>query len=205
MTLEEITLAWEPDSEVTTWSDIRAEWPDKEIGFYGRPEGSGTFAYFSHFVAGEAGSLREGYETTDDTDELARWIAEDEFGIGFMGVGNYLAAPGEDRDRITNVSVEGVAPSRENAQNGDYHPFTRPLLLYVNAEMADQDEDLAEFVDYYVAEIEGVMPRVYFYAMSAEEHTLASDRWADRVTGTIFGGDPFGEVDLASALAGGAR
>lgn len=118
MTLDEVQQAWGPDSDVTTWSDIRSEWPDEEIVFFGREDGSGTFEYFSHFVSGEAGELRDDYESTNDLNELANWIAEEPNGLGFMGVGNYLAADGEDRDRITNISIDGVAPTLENAQNG---------------------------------------------------------------------------------------
>ena len=41
LSLEELSMIWAPDSDVSTWSDVRAEWPDEEIGLYGRDDGSG--------------------------------------------------------------------------------------------------------------------------------------------------------------------
>lgn len=192
MTLEEIQRTWEPDSEIATWADIRTEWPDEEIVLFGRPEGSGTFEYFSNYVSGEAGEMRVDYQATDDLDELANWIAEEPNGLGFMGVGNYLAADGEDRDRITNVSVDGVAPTLNNAQDGSYEPFTRPLFIYVNAEHAESDERVVAYVDHYVDVVEQVLPAQYFYPLSEAEHEQAAQRWHSRTTGSEYGGNPFG-------------
>src|SRR5699024_8211460 len=148
MTLDEVRRAWEPDSDVSTWSDLRPEWPDEEIEFFGRPAGSGTFEYFSQRVSGEAGELRDDYEAADDLDGLAEWVADEPGGLGVMGVGNHLGAEGEVRDRITSVSIDGVSPTLENAQDGSYAPFTRPLFLYVNSELAEADENVASYVDY---------------------------------------------------------
>ncbi|WP_234356347.1 substrate-binding domain-containing protein [Blastococcus sp. Marseille-P5729] len=63
ITLDELKQIWEPDSEVTSWSDVNPDWPDEEIGLYGRPEESGTFDYFTEAVVGEAGAIRPDYET----------------------------------------------------------------------------------------------------------------------------------------------
>lgn len=200
LTMDEVRRMWEPGSEVTTWADVRPEWPDDEVSFYGRPDGSGTFEYFSYQVSGEAGELRDDYRATDDVRELAGWLAEDPQGMGFMGAGNYLAAPGEDRDRITNVAIDGVVPTREEAQSGEYRPFTRPLFVYVNTGLAAEDEDVTRFVDYYVDEVQSILPLVYFYPLPDDVHDAAAERWHDRTPGTMFGGDPFGEVDLSEAL-----
>ncbi|MBB3037538.1 PstS family phosphate ABC transporter substrate-binding protein [Hoyosella altamirensis] len=190
LTLDELKRIWSPDSGITRWSDIRPDWPAEAISLYGRPDGSGTFDYFTHFAVGEAGSIRSDYRATDDMAELARWIAEDENSLGFMGAGNYLAADEEYRDRIANVSVEGVAPSRSNAQDGTYQPFTRPLFIYVSASAAE-DAAVADFVEYYLRTVRGMLPRVFFYALPADAYPLVQQRFDDRITGTMFGGDPF--------------
>ncbi|NLS10736.1 hypothetical protein HGQ17_12185 [Nesterenkonia sp. MY13] len=59
LTMEELQAIWEPGSEVTTWSDLRSEWPDEEIVLAGRPSGSGTFDVFTHYVVGETGGIRD--------------------------------------------------------------------------------------------------------------------------------------------------
>lgn len=193
ITMDELAQIWGPDSGVETWSDVRGDWPDDPIGLYGRPEGSGTFDVFTYAVNGEAGSIRSDYETTDDLGELASWVADDDDGLAFMGVGNYLATDVEDRDRISNVDVDGVSPTLDNVQAGDYDHLTRPLFIYVSTEALDDDE-VVEFVDYYVDNVAEVLPREYFYALPDELSERAQQIWEDRVTGSVFDGDPFGSA-----------
>lgn len=202
LTMEELQAIWEPDSQVTTWRDVRAAWPDEEIGLYGRPDGSGTFDYFTFTTNGEAGAIRDDYQGTDDMAELTTWVADDDRGLAFLGVGNYLAADGEQRDRITNVTIDGVAPTLENARSGDYAPFTRPLFLYVSTAAVEEDAEVAEFVDYYLEHLERVLPVVYYYPLSDDVSELAVSRWEARTTGSAFGGEPVDASTLAAALGG---
>ncbi|MCW4351781.1 PstS family phosphate ABC transporter substrate-binding protein [Hoyosella sp. YIM 151337] len=199
MTLTELREVWSPGSAVTRWSDIRPDWPDEPINLYGRPDGSGTFDYFTHFVVGESGEIREDYRATDDMSELARWIAEDANALGFMGVGNYLAADEEFRDRISNVAVDGVAPSRSNAQDGSYVPLTRPLFIYVSATAA-ADESVVALVEYYLRSVQSMLPRVFFYGLPEEAYPLVQQRFTDRATGTMFDGDPFTDRPIMEVL-----
>ena len=180
-TVEQLHDVWSQDSPVTTWSDIDPSWPDEEISLYGRPDGSGTLEVFKDKVLG-GDTIREDYEATDDIDELSTWIAEDTNGIGFMGIGNYLATEGEVRDRIDNVTVDGVAPARDATQEGEY-PLARPLFVYVNADSVENNGALEEFMNAYLNRVEGVLPRVYFYQLPEEEYDAARTRFTDRVTG----------------------
>lgn len=202
LTLAELRAIWEPGSTVTTWADVRPGWPDQPVGLYGRGEGSGTFEVFTHVVNGTAGEIRDDYRATDDLAELAGWIAEDEHGLGWMGVGNYLAADEEDRDRITNVAVDGVQPSLADVQAGRYDAFTRPLLVYVSV-AALEDEAVAEFVEYYLDEVAAILPRVYFYALPVEAYPLVRQRLEQRITGTMYDGDPFSAATVLDVLGRG--
>ena len=181
LTTEQLHDIWAADSPVTKWSDIDPSWPDEEIGLYCRPDGSGTLEVFKDKVLG-GDTIRDDYEATDDIDELSGWIADDPNGIGFMGVGNYLATDGETRDLIDNVLVDGVSPSREATQEGEY-PLSRPLFVYVSAEALDGNDALADFMGTYLNRVEGVLPRVYFYQLPEQEYNDARTRFDDRVTG----------------------
>ena len=183
LTLEELALIWGPDSSVSTWAEVRSEWPDEPIGLYGRGQGSGTFDVFTQVVNDQVGAIRSDYRATDDLDELAQWIAEDDYGLGFMGVGNYLAADEDFRDSITNVAIDGVSPSLADVQEGRYEAFTRPLMLYVS-----------------VQEVAEVVPRVYFYALPEDAYALVQQRLADRVTGTMFDGAAVSEASVLELL-----
>ncbi|WP_260761682.1 PstS family phosphate ABC transporter substrate-binding protein [Mycobacterium sp. SMC-4] len=200
MTLDELRAIWSPDSEIRTWQDVRAEWPDRAISRYGRPPGSGTFDYFTHFVVGETGSITSDYRSTDDMGELSAWIANDDDALAFMGVGNYLAADEDHRDRMTNVAVDGVLPALENARDGQYRPLTRPLFLYVSTAALGDDDKLGEFLSYYLAHAADVVPRVYFYPLAPEAYRLAQERFDQRITGTAFDGDPYSEQSVLEVL-----
>lgn len=182
--MEELGAIWAPDSEVTTWADVRDEWPDEEIVLVGRPEGSGTFDYFTTAVNGEAGQIREDYRATDDIDELTGWIAEDRNALGFMGVGNYLAADESDRNVMATVSVDGVEPSLAGVQDGSYRELTRPLFLYVSVPALDEREDLQGFVEEYIDDAYAAMPLVYYYRFNEETYDEVRARLDERVTGS---------------------
>jgi phosphate transport system substrate-binding protein len=194
MTFDEVRLAWGPGSNVDTWADIRPGWPAEKISFVGRPAGSGTFEYFSALVGGAVGSIRDGYRATDDMAQLAGWIADDSNALGFMGVGNYLAADEDQRDVITNIAIDGVLPTFEAAQDGTYTPLTRPLFIYVAVEALD-DEKIADFVRYYLEHVPDILPRVHFYALPEEAYELGIQRLENRITGSALGGDEHVTVD----------
>ncbi|MGO2112324.1 MAG: PstS family phosphate ABC transporter substrate-binding protein [Pseudoclavibacter sp.] len=201
LTMAELAEIWAPDSTVNTWADVRPEWPDDEISLYGRPDGSGTFDFFTHTVNGEPGEIRDDYQATNDMVELTTWVAEDENALAFMGVGNYLEADEEQRDRITNVAIDGVMPTLEHAQSGEYTPFTRPLFIYVSLQAVDENPAVAEFVDYYVDYVPNVLPFTGFYGLGDEVAELVQARWEARTPGAMFDGEEFPTGDLATSLA----
>ncbi|QOR71703.1 substrate-binding domain-containing protein [Ruania alkalisoli] len=198
VTIEELGAIWAPDSSVQTWQDVRPEWPDSELTRYGRPDGSGTFATFTHQVNGEAGQIVEGVQSSDDITELTGWVADDPGAIAFMGIGNYLGSA-ETRDELTTVSIDGVAPSRERVQDGSYEPLSRPLFIYVST-TALESEDVTGFVEAYLEQAQASAALTFFYALDDELTAAAAQRFEARVTGSVFDGDPFGEVDLLEAL-----
>ncbi|GGA75451.1 phosphate ABC transporter substrate-binding protein [Pseudoclavibacter endophyticus] len=201
LSMTELADIWAPDSTVTTWADVRSEWPDDEIGLYGRPDGSGTFDFFTNTVNGEPGSIRDDYQATNDMVELTSWVADDENALAFMGVGNYLEADEEQRDRITNIAIDGVMPTLEHAQSGEYTPFSRPLFIYVSLQAIEEKAAVAEFVDYYVDYVPNALPFTGFYGLGDEVTELVQARWEARTPGAMFDGDEFPTGDLAAALS----
>lgn len=180
LSIQQLHDIWAKDSSVTKWSDIDPSWPDEEITLYGRPDGSGTLGVFEQLVL-DGDEIRDDYQSTDDIQELSKWVSEDVNGLSFMGIGNYLATEDPTRNRIDNVLVDGVAPTAEETKNGNY-PLSRPLFLYVN-EDSTKREDVNEFVTTYLDKVEAVLPRVYFYQLPEEEYDNSKQRYEDRQTG----------------------
>ena len=200
LSLEELQQIWGPDSSIERWSDLRADLPDERIELFGRDDGSGTFEYFTHSVTGEAGEIREDYESTDDLDELTEWIAEEPNGLGFMGAGNYLSADDEARSQLSTVAVDGVEPSLENAQSGEYQPLTRPLFLYVNKQKLDESQTLQDFTESYIDSADEIMPRVFFYRLPEASYDQVRERLDSGETGSLYGGDPFLSTSVVELL-----
>lgn len=201
LTSEELQQIWEPGSEVETWADIRSEWPPEQIRLVGRPAGSGTFDVFTHQVVGETGEIREDYEATDDLEELAAWIAEDENAMGFMGIGNYYTTGDDEvREELSTVSVDGVAPSMENAQSGEYALLSRPLFIYVSVEAVEQHEELEDFVVHYIESAYDTLPRTFFYRLPEDLYGTVLERFEAGETGSLYEGDPFAEESITALL-----
>ena len=201
LSVDQLERLWSAESGVHQWVDLDPGWPAEDIALYGRPEGSGTLRHFVTEVLGQEGEIRQDYQGSDEIDELSGWIAADPAGLGFMGVGNYLATDGEIRRSLNNVSIDGVAPTLDNAQSRDY-PLTRPLFLYVAVD-ALEEQSVHDFVEHYVANVEQTLPRVYYYALPEEAYELIETRLQERTTGTVFDGVDPGEADVVKLLKEG--
>lgn len=182
ITMDELAQIWGEDSEVEQWSDVRDEWPDEEIQLFGRSEDSGTFTHFTEELFGDPEGIRDDYEQEDGLAELAELVAEDENGMAFMGVGNYLAAPEEFQTDITTVTVDGVAPDAARSVEGEY-PLTRTLYTYVALETLDAQEDVEAYAQRLLDNGDSILPRAFFYPLSPEDYEEASQRLEDRETG----------------------
>lgn len=200
LSLDELNAIWADGSEVTTWADVREGLPDEEITLVGRPEGSGTFSYFTAQVNDEPGSIRDDYRTSDDVDDIAGWISEDPNALSFMGVGNYLNSPEESRSAMKTISVDGVEPSLINAQSGEHQPLVRPLFIYINADSFAKNSDVEDFATAYVDNAVSLLPRVYFYGLAPDAYDAVRERLDSRTEGTMLNGDPFLNVNINELL-----
>jgi phosphate transport system substrate-binding protein len=58
LTVEQLKAIWQPESAVTKWSDVNADWPEEKIILYGPGIDSGTFEYFNEVIVGGARKSR---------------------------------------------------------------------------------------------------------------------------------------------------
>ena len=51
---DDLKRMWEPSAQgaITSWSQIRAEWPDRELHLFGPGVDSGTFDHFTQAIVG---------------------------------------------------------------------------------------------------------------------------------------------------------
>lgn len=187
LTTDELKMMFEPDSGVTTWQDVRADWPAEPIEFYIPGADSGTFDYFTEAINGESGATRSDVFPSEDDNVLVQGIEGNQYAVGYFGYAYYV----ENQDRIKAVGIDSgngcVVPSEEAVVNGTYSPLSRPLFIYVNADKIDGDQTLADFVNYYLsADARPFITDTGYITFGDDVYTAIEERFANRTTGSAF-------------------
>lgn len=133
------------------WSDIRAEWPQEEIKFFGPNENHGTYEFFWEVILGKKDlvktvNLQQEYSTLVDL------VSKDKNAIAFFGFGYYVT----NTDKLTAVKVDfgngPVAPTLETiGESLPYAGFTRPVFTYLNAVYAKEKPQVLDYAKYVVS------------------------------------------------------
>lgn len=192
LTAGELQEIWEPNSSIDRWSQIRDEFPDREIELFGPGTASGTYDYFTEAVVGESGASRSDYTGSEDDNVLVQGIKGTEPSLGYFGLAYYenneedLKAVSIDPDE-PNSGASCVAPRAETVKNGEYRPLSRPLFIYVNT--AKITPAVESFVEFYLENADELAPDVGYVGMPEKAYDLALQRFQNRTTGTVFGAE----------------
>ncbi|MEL7144370.1 MAG: PstS family phosphate ABC transporter substrate-binding protein [Cyanobacteria bacterium J06573_11] len=151
LTVEELNTVWAPEAEgtVTSWNQVRAEFPDEPLTLYGPGTDSGTFDYFTDEVNGEEGASRGDYTSSEDDNVVVTGVESSNGGMGYFGYAYYE----ENKDNLKSLEIENedgecISPTLETIADGSYNPMSRPLFFYVKKEAYDTKPQVAAFVDY---------------------------------------------------------
>jgi phosphate transport system substrate-binding protein len=169
LTVDELKRIWEPGTSVTTWRDVRSEWPSEDIRLYGPGTDSGTFDYFTEAVVGEAGASRPDYQASEDDNILVQGVSGDRYSLGYFGYAYYA----ENQGRLKLLDVDGgngcVAPSDQTIADGTYAPLSRPLFVYVRHAAVSRPEVRA-YLEFLVGNAAEVVPSTGYHPLTAEEY-----------------------------------
>jgi len=212
MTVKELKQLWEPAAQgkVTRWSQIRPEWPDKEIHLFGPGVDSGTFDYFTEAICGKEKASRGDYTSSEDDNVLVQGIATDPLALGYFGLAYYE----HNKEALKLVPIDDenpangqgpILPQRESVANGTYQPLARPIFIYVNRTSADRLE-VQGFVRFYLENAPELVQEVGYIPLPKEVYQLALQRFETRKTGSVFagGGSKVG-VSLVHVLSSESR
>jgi phosphate transport system substrate-binding protein len=190
MTVADLKKIWEPAAEgkVMKWNQVTPTWPDTALKLYGPGVDSGTFDYFTEAIVGKSRSSRGDFTASEDDNVLVQGIASDRGGLGFFGYAYYAENP----DKLKLVGIDGgkgpVLPSLQTVMDGTYAPLSRPIFIYVNKKSMERPE-VKEFVEFYLKNASALVKQVKYIPLPDRAYSLAGDRFAKRVTGTMFGGE----------------
>jgi phosphate transport system substrate-binding protein len=175
-------------SSAEKWSDVRAEWPAENILRFIPGTDSGTFDYFVEAIMGPAypgddgkASAEKGeaailaaanLQMSEDDNVLVQGVEGSPYAIGFFGFAYYQ----ENADKLTVLSVDGVAPTAETAEDNSY-PISRPLFIYSDAKIMMEKPQVAAFIYFYLANVNNEILEVGYFPASPESLQSAMDAW----------------------------
>jgi phosphate transport system substrate-binding protein len=186
LTVAELKRIWQPGSTVKRWSDVRPNWPAREIHLYGAGTDSGTFDYFTEAINGQAKAMRADFNASEDDNVLVQGIAGDPDALGFFGYAYYA----ENRDKLKLVAVDNgagaILPASETIRDGTYQPLSRPVFIYVSVKAAERPE-VEAFVQFYLEHAKTLVEQVGYVPLPDTVYELARKRYEARHTGSVFG------------------
>lgn len=201
LTTDELRTMWEPSAQgtITSWSQVRADFPDQPLGLFGPGTDSGTYDFFMEAI-GADGESRGDYTASEDDNVIVQGVSTEANGLGFFGYAYYA----ENADRLKLVEIDGgngcVAPSPETIADGSYQPFSRPEFIYVKTTSLAENPAVKAFVDFYIDMANAsLIEEVGYVPLPADINAKVQERAANAVTGSVFeGGSAVGKslVDL---------
>jgi ABC-type phosphate transport system substrate-binding protein len=92
--------------------------------------------------------------------------------IGYFGYAYFV----ENTDVLRVLHVEGVEPSQDNVDAGEY-PLARPLFIYSDASIMAEKPQVASFIAYYLDVVNDVILEVGYFPAPAADFQSAVDAW----------------------------
>lgn len=190
LTVDELKKMWEPAAQgkITTWNQIRPDFPNEPIGLYGPGTDSGTYDYFTNAIVGEEGSSRGDFTASEDDNVLVQGVSTDPNAIAFFGFAYFI----ENQDKLKLVAIDGgdgcVEPSAETIADGTYQPLSRPEFFYVKTTSLDKPAVRAFAEFQLAAENANLVEETGYVPLPADILPLVEARLADVKVGSVFEG-----------------
>ncbi len=175
-------------SSAEKWSDVRPEWPAETILRFSPGTDSGTFDYFVEAVmgpafpnaegkadleAGETAILEStGTQFSEDDNVLVQGVEGSPYAIGYFGYAYYQ----ENASSLKALSVDGVVPSAESAESGEY-PISRPLFIYSSTEIMQEKPQVSAFIYFYITNVVDEILDVGYFPVSDGKAQENLDAW----------------------------
>jgi phosphate transport system substrate-binding protein len=183
VTTEELALIY---STATLWSDVRPEWPAEPIQRFSPGTDSGTFDFFVEAVMasiddeatedvneGEEGILESaGTQFSEDDNVLVQGVQGSPYAIGYFGYAYYQ----ENASTLKALSVDGIAPTAETAESGEY-PISRPLFIYSSTEIMQEKPQVSSFIYFYLGNVTNEILDVGYFPVSDAKAQENLDAW----------------------------
>ena len=124
-------------------------------------------AFFNDEMLNASNSL-----ASEDDDELVAALLDNPYAIGFFGFAYYR----DNSDALRALSINGVEPNAETAENGRY-PLARPLFIYSAQNIIRQNPAVSLFTNFYLTHVDDVIEEVGYFSAGAGNIAAARQSW----------------------------
>ena len=173
-TFEELALIF---STAETWADVNPAWPAEPIQRFIPGTDSGTFDFFVEevFDSDEEPILSaSNTQLSEDDNVLVQGVLGSPYAIGFFGYAYYV----ENEDTLAILNIEGVEPTAETVDAGEY-PLARPLFIYSTASIMQEKFQVASFINFYLTYVNEEIGDVGYFPANPEALNAARQAWLD--------------------------
>jgi phosphate transport system substrate-binding protein len=201
LTVEELKTVWQPAAQgrITNWNQIRPDFPDRPLTLYGPGSDSGTYDYFAEVIVGQS-STRSDFTASEDDDILVRGVANDPNALGYFGISYYEQNPDQLKALAIDSGSGAVPPDRENVENAAYQPLSRPLFVYVNIQSAQNNEDVRDFMDFYLENGIDLVESVNYIPLPEDAYEIGYRHLYNGQVGTAYDGKPEPDLTIQEVL-----
>lgn len=200
ITAAELKKMWEPEAQgkITTWNQVNAKWPKEKLTLYGASTDNGTFDYFTEAINEKAKASRGDYTASVDHNTRVTGVSGDKYSLGYIPFAYYIS----NKSKLKLLGVIGgekapqktaVLPSEKTVINGDYHPLSRPIFIYVSKKALERDE-VKKYVDFYLENAAKMSKQVQYIPLPESAYKTAKNHIEKQKLGTVFKGE--GQVGL---------
>ncbi len=167
---------------------MRADWPAEPIQRFTPGTDSGTFDFFVEVVIQKPQKIEKlddakklaldatNIQTSEDDNVLVQGVEGSPYAIGYFGFAYYK----QQESRLIALSVDGIAPSFETAESGEY-VLARPLFIYSDANVLKQKPQVAGFINYFLTYVNEWIDDVGYFPASEEALNTARQLFLDAV------------------------
>jgi len=167
--------------EITTWDQLDPSYPAEAIQIFAPGTDSGTYDFFNEVILDDDEAKIEAFQglnpsQSENDNVLVQGIEASPNAIGYFGFAYYQ----QNEDRLKAISIDGVEPNEETAENGEYI-LARPLFIYSDAGIMQEKPQVAAFINFYLTYVDDEILDVGYFPASDEALNKARQKWLDAV------------------------